>query len=48
MLVTLNVGSKTGGPANSLTLPVSDAELEVIRSVARFLLPHMLGFDKVV
>lgn len=47
VMFNLSVSTK-GQEASRLSVPVTSAELEVLCSIARFVIPRALGFDKVM
>lgn len=46
VFVSVSVASRSAAP-QLLSLPLSWAELEVVKTLARHFIPRMLGFDKV-
>eukprot|EP01031_Cornospumella_fuschlensis_P026182 gene26182-31615_t len=49
VMITLQVTERNAAaPIPTLMLPATRGELEVVKGLGRYLLPYMLGFDKVV
>ncbi|RYY79057.1 hypothetical protein EON63_17470 [archaeon] len=48
-MISLQITARNAAtPIPALVLPLTRGELEVVKGLGRYLLPYMLGFDKLV